>query len=385
MRTEQFRRDSPGQLVPVTGITGITHAFVPQPLPTSWEWPNRLWPLLLDAKVALAELDGIGRHLPNPGLLRLLLRPLQTREAVRSSSLEGTYTDPQQQALFELEPTYPMSKDDPINAQREVFNYMRALQLRQAGRERLPISLRLIRELHRVLMEGVRGSDRSPGEFRTTQNQIGRPARYVPPPINYLPDALDGFEKYLHASHTFDPLVEAFLVHYQFEAIHPFLDGNGRVGRLLLSILIEEWCNLSGQWLYMSAYFDANRDAYIDKLLAVSTSADWESWIEFCLRGVVVQAKDTQRRCKAMLDLHRDFHARLRQLGGSVRLSAIVDELFETPVVRISTVAEHHDVTYPTAKSDLKKLEGAGIISQLRNISPITYYCPPIFAISYAE
>lgn len=360
----------------------MTHAFVPNALSSTWRWPVRLWPILLEAHKTLASLNGTARHLPNP---TLVLRPLETREAARSSSLEGTYTDPQQQALFELEPTFPESRDDPVNAQREVFNYGRALRLRKDKREELPISLRLIRQLHTVLMEGVRGSDRNPGQFRITQNQIGRPPRFVPPPANKLMPLLDDFEKYLHAEKAYDPLVEAFLVHYQFEAIHPFMDGNGRVGRLLLAILIQEWCDLSEQWLYMSAYFDANRDRYIDNLLRVSTHGAWEDWIEFCLRGVVVQAQDTQQRCERLLDLHRDLHHRLQNVGGSVRLAAIVDDLFKTPVARVSSVASNHAVTYPTARADLTKLERAGIVQQLTGAAQISYFCAPIFEIIYSD
>jgi Fic family protein len=336
----------------------------------------------MEAHKALASLNGTAKHLPNP---TLILRPLETREAVRSSSLEGTYTDPQQQALFELEPTYPESRDDPANSQREVFNYATALRLRKDRREELPVSLRLIRQLHEVLMEGVRGSDHSPGSFRTGQNQIGRPPRFVPPPANRLTPLLDDFEKYLHARKTYDPLVDAFIVHYQFEAIHPFMDGNGRVGRLLLAILIQEWCNLSEQWLYMSAYFDANKDRYMDHLLRISTHGAWEEWIEFCLTGVVVQAQDTQRRCERLLDLHLDFHERLREVGGSVRLAAIVDDLFKTPVVRVSRVAARHEVTYPTSRADLQKLERAGIITRLTRTTKISYYCEPIFEVIYSD
>src|SRR5262249_31247785 len=144
---------------------------------------------------------------------------------------------------------------------------------------------------------------------RRVQNQIGRPARYVPPPLNYLDEALDAFEKYLHTEHSFDPLVESFIVHYQFEAIHPFRDGNGRVGRLLLAIAIAEWCKLSNQWLYMSAYFDRNKDRYLELLLRVSSHGDWESWIEFCLIGVEEEARDTQLRCDRLLSLHRRYRS----------------------------------------------------------------------------
>ncbi|MGI8496271.1 MAG: Fic family protein [Gemmatimonadaceae bacterium] len=384
MKAAQFSsKKKTGELVAVSGLPGITHAFLPEPLPPDWKWPVRLWPLLLEARTALASLDGTGRHLLNP---ELVLVPLQNREAQRSSSLEGTYTDPREQALFQLEPKYPESGDDPINANREVFNYVRALRLRGNTKNTLPISLRLIRELHRILMEGVRGSDRNPGEFRRSQNQIGRPARFVPSPATHLASLLDAFEKYLHAGATrFDPLVNAFLVHYQFEAIHPFLDGNGRVGRLLLSVLIAEWCRLSNEWLYMSAYFDHHKDEYIGRLFRISTHGEWEKWVEFCLRGVVVQANDTLGRCENLLALHQQYHDKLRRIGGSVRLSGIVDDLFKTPVASVVSVARSCKVSYPTAASDLKKLARAGIVEKINDISRIAYYCPAIFKVTYAD
>lgn len=343
----------------------------------------RLWPLLLEARTALATLDGTGRHLPASDLV---LRPLQNREAQRSSSLEGTYTDPAQQVLFQMEPRLPDSSDDPANAYREVFNYGTALRLRLENRERIPVSLRLIRELHRVLMDGVRGADRNPGEFRRMQNQIGRPARFVPPPLNHLPQALDSFEKYLHGPKKFDPLVEAFLVHYQFEAIHPFIDGNGRVGRLLLAILIAEWCDLSNQWLYMSDFFDSHKDEYLDRLFRISTEGRWEEWIEFCLKGVTIQARDTLRRCEKLVELRSDYHERLRRIsGGSVRLAAIVDDLFRTPVALPARVAKKHNVTYPTARADLAKLAKVGIVEELSSRARVSYYSKPIFDITFAD
>lgn len=357
-------------------------AFVPHPLPPDWTWPEELWPVLLEAHKALASLDGTGKHLPNP---ELILRPLQKREAQKSSSLEGTYTDPQQQVLFELDPRFPASRDDPANAQREVFNYTRALRLRRNSAEDLPVSLRLIKNLHGVLMDGVRGAEKNPGEFRKLQNQIGRPARYVPPPANHLPQALDRFEKYLHAPKKFDPLVETFIAHYQFEAIHPFMDGNGRVGRLLLAILVAEWCGLSNQWLYMSDYFDANKDEYIDRLFQVSSEAKWKDWIAFCLEGVVEQARDSARRYDRLIDLNRDFHARVASSGGSVRLSAIVDALFEVPVAVVTRVAEAQGVTYPTARSDLRKLDQLGILTRLEEAKQISYFCEPIFQVIYSD
>src|SRR6266571_4965370 len=167
-----------GKLVPIPkGLADAKIAFIPAPLPPKWEWPDSLWKLLVEARKCLSSLDGTGKHLPNP---EILLHPLQNREAQLSSQLEGTVTDPQQQVLFEADPRYPISKEDPNNAFREVYNYRKALRLRLEGQNDLPLSLRLVRELHAVLMEGVRGSDQRPGEFRQIQNQIGFPARFVP-------------------------------------------------------------------------------------------------------------------------------------------------------------------------------------------------------------
>jgi Fic family protein len=359
-----------------------THAFIPDPLPAVWEWPTELWPLLLEAHKALASLNGTGKHLPNASLVR---RPLQNREALKSSSLEGTYTEPTQQALFDLDPKYPENATDPINARREVFNYTRALSHWKEAREKLPLSLRLIRRLHGILMDGVRGSDRNPGEFRRLQNQIGKPARFVPPPPQHLAESLDLFEKYIHAKRAFDPLVDAFIVHYQFEAIHPFMDGNGRVGRLLLAILIEEWCELSDQWLYMSSYFDKNKDTYIDLLFRVGSEGLWKEWIEFCLKGVVETAHDTQKRCEQLVALQQTFHNRLRKGPGSVRLTAIVDDLFKSPVILPSRLAQTHNVTYPTARSDLRRLQAAGIVRAMPHTPQITYICQKIIDITYAD
>jgi Fic family protein len=177
--------------------------------------------------------------------------------------------------------------------------------------------------------------------------------------------------------------VRAFIAHYQFETIHPFGDGNGRVGRLLLSLTIAEWCQLSSQWLYMSAYFERHKDEYMDRLLAVSTIGDWDSWIQFCLEGVVSQASDTEKRCDKLLALHKEFHRRLQR--GSVRLSGIVDSLFESPVVTVLNVKNRFKVTHATAHSDLKKLQTLGILTDMSNMERITFYCPQIFAVTYED
>ncbi|HZE79890.1 MAG TPA: Fic family protein [Candidatus Polarisedimenticolia bacterium] len=370
-----------GKLLPLPKAPAdAAFAFVPNPLPPNWEWPHDLWPLLSEAHRRLAGLDGTGKHLPNP---EILLQPLQSREAQLSSQLEGTFTDPQQQVLFQADPRYPTSKNDPNNAFREVWNYRRALRLRLDEKNSLPLSLRLIKQLHAVLLEGVRGSDQTPGEFRTIQNQIGFPARFVPPPPEHLSAALDEFEKFMHSSSGYDPLVRAFLAHYQFESIHPFRDGNGRVGRLLLSWMIAEWCGLSNQWLYMSAFFERRRKEYMDLMLSVSTQGTWDAWIRFCLQGVVEQSIDAEKRCDKLLKLHRDFHQRLK--GGTVRLSKMVDRLFSTPVITVKQYKKAFEVSYPTARLDLKKLEAAGIVKPLEPMNEITYYCYPIYQITFAD
>ena len=294
-----------------------------------------------------------------------------------------------QQVLFQIDPKFPVSEEDPTNARREVFNYGTALRFRHEKGSQLPLSLRLMRGLHAILMEGVRGSDQNPGYFRTLQNRVGSPTRYVPPPANRMNECLDFFEKYIHAESDFDPLVNAFLVHYQFEAIHPFRDGNGRVGRLLLAIMIEEYCGLSDQWLHMSPYFEANKDEYINLLLRVSIHGDWESWIEFCLRGVVRQATDTEARCQRLLDLEQQYKERLKTVGGSYRLNAIVDTLFESPAQTIPGIMRQFGVTYRTARLDVERLENANIMKQIDteiyNKRPKVFFAPEILIITYED
>jgi Fic family protein len=340
-----------------------------------------LWPLLAEAKQRLGILEGIGRTVPNPGIL---LRPVQDREAIKSSRLEGTYVTATELLVFEMEPKMSASADDPANNQREVLNYRRALQ--HGIESNLPLSLRLIRELHKTLLTGVRGRDRTPGEFRRTQVAIGTDHRFIPPPPEQLSECLDPFEKYLHSSkREHDPLVDCFLVHYQFETIHPFNDGNGRVGRLLLALMLKQRCELSKPWLYMSEYFEKNREEYIERLFNVSAAGDWNSWVEFCLRGVVSQAKQTVERCERIRAIRDAFATKMHNVGGSVRLAKIVEDVFQSPFLRIADLAKRLEVTYPTAKADVERLVRAGILQPLSGISPKTYYAPEVFGVAYEE
>jgi len=380
-----FQNDCPGRLVPITAKGGKDWAFIPDSLPPQWAFPQDLWPLLAEARESLGTLHGITRTLHNPGIL---LRPLQRQEAVRSSSLEGTFATPKEIILFELDPRYPTSKHDPVNTWREVYNYDQALQAGVALLEKIPLSLRLIRALHKVLLSGVRGHENDPGSFRRCQVQIGHDRRFIPPPVDHLDGCLNTFENYMNVKHSFDPLVECYLMHYQFEAIHPFRDGNGRVGRLLLSLMTAHYTKFAmAPWLFMSAYFDSHKDEYIDRLFRVSSHSDWSGWIEFCLRGTIEQASDTILRCDQLRKLREKYIANLNKLdkGGSFRILSIVDELFKRPVVTIVHLAKKYDVTYPTAQSDVNHLVDAGVLKVIPEISPKTFIAEDIIIIAHHE
>ena len=377
MDIRKFKETTPGRIVP---IDGGEHAYVPNPLPPKWKFPEKLWPLLLEAKEKLMLLEGLGRTLRDPSIL---FQPLQGREAIQLSALEGTYATPCELLLFELEPKEPTEKNDPANAWKEVFNYQ--LALRYGITTDLPLSQRLIRKLHEILMEGVRGEEHTPGAFRRLQVAIGTSRRFVPPPVQYLPECLDAFEKYIHASHDYNPLVDCFLAHYQFEAIHPFRDGNGRVGRILLAIMIQQRCHLSRPWLYLSDFFAKHREEYVQKLFQVSTNNAWTDWVEFCLLGTAQQASATIERCDQLRALKEVYMHRLEGVGGSVRLNRIVDDLFRLPMVRISDLPARLDVTYPTAKADVERLVEAGILSELADTAVKTFHAPEIVRIVYAD
>lgn len=371
-----FSKNAPGTLLP---ITDQEHAFLPSPLPPAWTFPSNLWPLLSEANRYVGQLEGIGSVLPNP---TLLLRPLSDREAIQSSRLEGTYATPKELLLFELQPG--ATETARTNDYREVFNYRQALLYSTTSE--LPLSLRLIRELHRILLTGVRGRDKTPGEFRRLQVAIGATRRFIPPPPDKLLECLQPLETYLHdASSSFAPLVFCFLVHYQFETIHPFIDGNGRVGRLLLAIMLQQRCELSKPWLYMSGFFEKHRDDYMSCLFGVSADARWSEWIEFCLHGTLVQAKETIARCRQLIAVREAYAERVAKVGGTVRLSRIVEDIFDSPFVQVSTLQRKMKVSYPTARSDLDRLVEAGVLRELRDTSPKTFYAPEVFSVAYGD
>lgn len=371
-----FEPTAPGQVI---SIGEHDYAFLPASLPPSWTFPNELWPILADAKQLIGELEGVGSVVPNPGLF---LRPLADREAIRSSSLEGTYATPKQLLLYELEPSEAKSDSDPANDYREVLNYRRAIE--HGTNSALPLSLRLLRELHGILLQGTRGRDKTPGEFRRVQVAIGATRRFVPPPPEALMQCLGPLEQYIHARESsFDSIVDCFLVHYQFETIHPFVDGNGRVGRLLLALMLQQRCRLSKPWLYMSEFFEKHRDEYVQRLFAVSARGDWTSWIEFCLVGIREQARDTIKRCRRLLEVRERHVQQVNGVGGATRLHQILEDVFHTPFVRIADLTQKLDVSYPTAKADVDRLVQAGVLRELPGLYPKTFFAPEVFDIAY--
>lgn len=385
MDASRFTDSRTGRLVRITTSGGRDWAFIPDPLPPEWDFPSELWPLLSEAKVKLARLDEKGRTLQNPSLLVV---PLRKREALRSSSLEGTFATAEQLLLYELRPRKPSAALDPVNDWREVYNYDMSLRhgfsrLDDRTPDGLPLSLRLIREMHRILMQDARGGRTAGGAFRARQVHVGSDRRYVPPPPESLHECLDSLERYLyHHGSRFDPLVLSYIVHYQFEAIHPFLDGNGRIGRALLSLTIREWSELSMPWLYMSAYFERYKDEYIENMFRVSTHGDWTRWIEFCLRGTVEQCVDAMRRADELNGIRQEM---TEAVGHLPRMYPIIENMFFSPIFDTGDVMEWTGCSRPTAASDIRRLMEHGLVDYLMGARPKAYFAPAIIDAAYSE
>ncbi|MHC1712528.1 MAG: Fic family protein [Solidesulfovibrio sp.] len=370
MRPEAFTDQSAGRVFRVGQGEVAYHAFAPAPLPPALVLDPELILTLSDADRALGELAGLGRAIANPSLL---VRPFMRQEAVLSSRIEGTQANLADLYGYEagqllLPGVRPHKQASDV---REVFNYVQAMEYGLERLATLPLSLRLIREVHAKLMDGVRGDTATPGEFRRSQNWIGPPgcllaqASYVPPPVPEMAEALDALEKYLHEGNTYPPLVRLACIHYQFEAIHPFIDGNGRVGRLLVPLLMVSWRLLPHPLLYLSVYFERRREDYYRLLMAVSTHGDWRAWIAFFLRGVADQARDAVVRAKRLQDLQANWRDTLQRKRASALVLRLVDALFDRPILTIPMAAEVLGTSYPSAKAAVAKLEVIGALHQV--------------------
>ena len=314
--------------------------------------------------------------LPNP---HMLIRVFQQREAILSSRIEGTVADPQELLFAEVD-----RKKTPGENVREVRNYVDALNFSLKQLEKLPVCLRLIRDAHQRLMRGVRGQEQRPGEFRDIQNYVGKPggfgnARYIPPPVPQMNESLDHFETFLHARTEMPALIRLALIHYQFEAIHPFRDGNGRIGRLLLALLLCDWKFLSKPLLYLSAYFDHHRDEYFDHLLAVSQRGTWNDWIVFFLEGVAEQARDAVDRAQKLLALRDEYRTKMQSAHAPGSCLLLIDNLFELPALTVPLAASKLKMSYPGANRNVLKLVAAGILKETpQKQHPRLYLAPGI-------
>jgi Fic family protein len=348
-------------------------AFHPNPLPPPIEWTQTLGVALANASTLIGKLAGEGRRLPNP---HILIRPFVRREAVFSSRIEGTQSTLGELLAAEAGVAVGRSPEDL----REVGNYVAALEYGIKRLKTLPLSLRLVRELHEKLMTGVRGQHATPGEFRRTQNWIGpagatlAQATYVPPPPDSLIEHLSAWEKFLH-NQMLPPLIHIALAHYQFEAIHPFLDGNGRVGRLLIILELCERNVLPAPFLYLSAFFDATRAEYYERLKGISADGDWTGWLQYFLNGIARQSEDALSRAERANKLLEQWrHKLLGDAHAKVALR-ILDMLGANPFLTPRGAQRRLHVAYNTVMRGINQLERRGIIKEVSGARRDRVYC----------
>jgi cell filamentation protein, protein adenylyltransferase len=352
----------------VTTVGGEeVRAFVPAPLPPQppLELTGERQRLLEKATLALGRLDSITTLLPDP---QLFLYAYIRREAVLSSQIEGTQSSLSDLLLFELEEAPGVPVDDVV----EVSNYVAALEHGMARlRGGFPLSNRLIREMHEKLLARGRGSEKQPGEFRQSQNWIGgtRPgnAHFVPPPPALVEEAMAALERMFHdADASYPVLVTAALAHVQFETIHPFLDGNGRIGRLLIPILLHDAGMQQQPLLYLSLYFKQHRDEYYRLLDRVRTAGDWESWLDFFLEGVGTTATSAVETAQRLVALFKEDTARVQATGrGAATMLRVLQTLHERPVLTLNEVSRRAGLSFPTAAKGMAALAELGLAREL--------------------
>ena len=355
-RAGEYRANLSGEL--------MFKSFVPNPLPPTPElsFDEVLSNLLARAKSAVAKLDAISTRLPSvPLFVSMYVR----KEALLSSQIEGT------QATLDdiLDPNLEGNMNQNIS---EVINYIKATDFATERLKTLPLCNRLLLETHGVLMQDVRGGEKNPGEFRRSQNWIGpqgssiKTARYIPPNPEDMAEAMSGLEKYMNADEQTDPLIKISLIHYQFETIHPFLDGNGRIGRLMINLFLKENGLLSLPTLYISYFLKRNRIEYYDRLTKVREKGDFEQWVKFILQAICESAEDAVDSIDCLTELH-DRNSRL--LKENETASKAVTRMFEylenKPIIDIKKTASELKMAYNTASSAVKKLEALGIIKQI--------------------
>lgn len=339
--------------------------YTPESLPPPRLEPARLISLVGEANAALATYNGLLKAMINPAVM---LSPLTNQEAVLSSRIEGTQATMEEVLEHEAGQGYDETKEQDI---QEVLNYRKALTLAQEELPERPLTLSLVRQLHSLLMASVRGEDKEPGNFRREQNWIGPPscsmeeASFVPPSPLQLLDHMEAWAAYIQGE-DFDPLAQTAIMHAQFKLLHPFMDGNGRIGRLLIPLFLYSKGRLSSPMFYLSAWLERHRDEYYERLRAISREGDWTGWIAFFLQALTEQAEENRVRTEAIMALYEEMKVRVRDITRSQHSAQIVDALFDRPIFRIADLAEKSGIPKPTAHSLVRQLIEEEILSTLR-------------------
>lgn len=375
MNPDEFIASLSGTIIPT--IEG-QFAYVPNALPPDFDYAA----IIVNyekAAIAIGELNKAGQQLENP---YLVIRPLQRQEALRSSDMEGTYTTANALVLAEAEEDKYV---DP--AAVEVRNYIRAFNHATELLQEIPISGRLIKSVHQTLLQNLprnRGANQRPGQYKNSQNFIGgrgrkiENARFIPPPPAQAENAMSDLEKYLNRENAngISPLIDAALMHYQFETIHPFSDGNGRVGRILIPIFLISKGILEKPLLFISPAVDGKKEEYVDSMLAVSKNGDWNQWINFFLLAIIEACENANDTIERLIQLRDKFRSQMADSGMSARNLTLADQLFVSPVMSVPDAAHYMGVTYAAAKNTVERLTEIGILEELDFTSqPRQYLC----------
>jgi len=344
-------------------------AYIPKPLPPNppIKYDNKLQLLLSEADRALARLDGVAVVLPNPDLFVAMYTK---KEALLSSQIEGTQASLEGVLTFEAD----LKPKEDINEIKEVINYVKAMNF---GIDRLrkndfPMSLRLIKEIHKILLRGVRGSSKRRGEFRESQNWIGpqgasiEEAVFIPPPPDLIKDLMSDLEKFMYKKDDIPPLIKIGLIHAQFETIHPFLDGNGRVGRLLITFYLFWRGILTRPLLYLSFYLKKHREKYYDNLMKIRFEGNWEQWLKFFLQGVIEVSKEAASSAKQIIGLKDSLTDKLfsSNIRGIYAIK-LLNILFEKPIISISDIENHLKISRQSATNLVNKFSKIGILREI--------------------
>lgn len=336
--------------------------------PAQLDW-QRLIPLLGPANAAIARYEGVLHGIPNA---QVLLSPLTSQEAVLSSKIEGTQATLGE--VLEFEASADSASGEKRDDIREILNYRQAMRHAVSAMQTIPLSQRVVRDAHRVLMQGVRGESKAPGEYRRIANWIGpegypvEAARFVPPGPDRVPELMSTWEKYLHETAP-DRLVQLAILHAEFEAIHPFLDGNGRLGRLLVPLFLVHAKLLRGPDFYVSAYLEARREEYYERLLAVSRDGDWTGWCMFFLEAMTTQARDNESKAKAILGLYSAKKHWIAEQTRSQYGVRALDWFFDRPIFKTADFVDSAGIPAPTAQRIVRVVRNAGLLKELRPAS----------------